>query len=191
MADDLSLVTPGSVTDLARALRELIKALGDIGKFVGRAADLYDRRKARRAARSLAKLAFPKSGMRGPLERIAAGAGLPEDIEEIARRLAQTAGEIEESIRLIDWYNNRPREQLGMAAALKVEDIIHGPVNKEMIKMSLSDLVTALDPERAKQIAVTGLFWIEEVNKQLIELHDLVLLPKRATRKSAKIRKVQ
>ena len=183
-----SIVAPGSITDFAKALREVINALRDVGQLIGDTADLYDRRKARTAAGNLATLGFSKRGMRGPLERIVAGSGSSQDIEELAQRLTDTAGEVEDSIGALDRYRDRLREKLGMSYAMKFDDIIHGPVGKQMIRYSLQDIVSMGGQEtpnavaiRARAQEVTG--WIEHLNVQLIELHDLLLPPTSASKK--------
>lgn len=128
MNDDLSIVAPGSVTDFAKAIRETIRALGDVRKIVIGAADLYDHRKARKAASSLSKLAFSKAEMRGPLERIAVGAGSPRDFRDIAAGLAATGDEVEGSIAFLGKYKDRLRELHGFAAAMKLQEIIKSSV---------------------------------------------------------------
>jgi hypothetical protein len=143
MAEDFGIVTPGSITDFAKALREMIRALGDVRTCFDSATALYDRRKARAAAKGLATLAFEKSGMRAPLERIAAGAGTPEDIESIYEQLFQTTEEVEQSIHSIVRYKDRLRETVGLEAAFKIGEIITGqPYSKRKIRLSIQQLIS-------------------------------------------------
>src|SRR4051794_27956374 len=102
---------PGSFQDMAKAVREMIAALRDVGLLVSDTADLFDRRKARGAARNLDKLSFAPDGMRRPLARIAAGNGTHAVVEEIANLLAETATVVENSIRDIGDHRGRIREK--------------------------------------------------------------------------------
>ncbi len=195
MTDELSIVTPGSVTDVAKAIREMMKALADLRKIAIGAADLYDQRKARRAAGNLAKLAFSKAGMRGPLERIAAGAGSPRDFEDIAARLAATADEIKDSFTALTKYKDRLRELYGLPAAMEIDAILYGPAfGKEMIRYSLQQLVTSQNRSASADViqreAQSILSHVEELNNHLIELHNM-LVPPRKQNSKAKVRKNQ
>ena len=115
--------------DFAKALREVIATLRDFANFVDDATSLYDRHKARAAAKGLAILAFG-TGMRTPLERIANGIWRREDFDEIAQRLNDTAGEVEGGITSILNYRDRSREKFGLDVCLKLDAIINSESGK-------------------------------------------------------------
>lgn len=183
MTDDFSLAMPGSVTDFTRAIRELLGSLRDISRFASDASNFYDRKKARRAAKGLATLAFAKSGMYAPLERIAAGNGSPQDLEDIARRLVQTTREVEEGIRQIFDYIDRARERFGLEIGLRLDEAISGGryiVGKTVIRNHLKLLVhLGQQPEpdlsQIQYEAKYILQCIDSLEKKLTSLRDLLL----------------
>jgi hypothetical protein len=133
------------------------------------------------AAGNLDRLAFAPNGMRTPLARIAAGKGSRADVEEIAKLLAETAGKVEESVLHLGAYHARVRERFGMAASSKLDEVIHGPAGKMMIRGSLTELVEEArkdnaDAQHVQAMANQAVSLIEYLNKDLIELHDLILL---------------
>ena len=70
-----------------------------------------------------------------------------------------------------------------MAAALKLEEILYGPVGKERLRMLLLDMVSkeqneATPPEQIQAVAAQALETINGLNRQLVELHDMILPPK-------------
>jgi hypothetical protein len=180
--ENQAVVLPGSLTDFAKAIREIISAVRDVGAFFNDGVGLYDKHQARGAARHLNTLSFTPGGSRRHLERIAAGVGTAEDIEAIGRQMAETAGEVEASVRALAVYRETLREKHGMAAANKLDEIIYGPVGKEMLRMSLLDLVDMgrnknTPPEHIQRTAARALDVIEHLNRQLIEIHDRILPP--------------
>jgi hypothetical protein len=67
-----TVLIPGSLTDFVKALRELIAGVRDVGNLFKDGADLYNKRRARRAAKNLNTLSFTPEGSRRHLERITA-----------------------------------------------------------------------------------------------------------------------
>ncbi|MER9712735.1 hypothetical protein NKJ13_21065 [Mesorhizobium sp. M0174] len=175
---------PGSVTDFAKGLRELIACLrdvaalvGDGGKFV--AGGLRARR-SRSAARNLDALMFSPSGSRQFLERIAEGSGTNEDVGGIEQMLAATADEVERSMRDLSGYRDALRETCGIHAAQKLDQIIYGKFGKDGLRRSLGRLVAigrnqSPVPAEAVHIASEALHVVADLNAQITELHDLVL----------------
>ena len=119
---------PGSVTDFAKGLRELIACLRDLAAFLGDGGKLiageWRAHKSHAAARNLDVLAFSPSGSRQFLERIAADSGTAEDVAGIEKKLEATAGEVEQSMRELSAYRDMLRETCGMAAGEKLDEIL-------------------------------------------------------------------
>jgi hypothetical protein len=183
MSDDLSM--PWSAPDVAKAIRETLAAARGGAKLFQYTADLYNYRKARKAAERLGSLAFVPNGMKGPLARIACGEGSAEDIKALSQMFAGTAGEVEKSTERLRDYRRRFREDRGLAATLTAYDeVLWGKVGKEGIRDLISDLIHAagaspVDTKRVQEIAVRAVALIETFNQQLSNLHDLVLPPKK------------
>ena len=138
------VVLPGTLTDLVKVLRELMGALGDIGNFVSAGFGLYDKHHARAAARHLNALSFTRDGLREPLERLASGSGSVDDIMAIELKIAATVQEVDNSLHELSLYREPLREKYGLAAAMKLDEIIHGPFCKEMLRKSLLALVASV-----------------------------------------------
>jgi hypothetical protein len=187
-SDDFGLVVPGSATDFAKALREFTKSLGDIGKFIGSAGTIYQRHKARVAAKGFATLAFEKGVMRRIVERIAKGTGGSGDFDALAQGLQNTAIEVEDAIESIFRYKDRIREQFGLEVGMKLDEMMNGEseilIGKRIIRHHLETMVAAsrrpdFDPRSLQSDAQWVLSSIDKLNKELIQLHDLVLASKR------------
>lgn len=65
-----SMTVPGSLTDLMKALRELIGLMKDTGELISGGVRVYDRRRSKKAAERLYGLAFTPQGMRGGIRYI-------------------------------------------------------------------------------------------------------------------------
>jgi hypothetical protein len=141
--------------------------------------DLYRASKRRQAARNLETLRFSKAGTRPHLERIVSGLYEPSDLEAVGTIMADTAGEVESSIVGLGRFHDQIRETFGMEAVELLEKIMHGPSGKQMIRYSLLELVNAerlnLSEGTIRQRAGDALRAIEELNRNLRELHDKVL----------------
>jgi hypothetical protein len=96
MADDFT--TPYSATDLAKALRVMIGIARELGRPLNAAMRAVDRQRARKPAAHLDTLAFRPGEMRQPIERIAAGAGSPVDLDIVSAMLQASRGKVERSI---------------------------------------------------------------------------------------------
>jgi hypothetical protein len=175
---------PGSLTDLAKGLRELIAFLRDLAEFVGDGnkvvAGKWRARRSRVAARNLDVLSFSHSGSRQFLERIAEGSGTVEDLAGIEKMLEATASGVEQSMQELYVYRDMLRETCGMAAAEKLDEIIHGKFGKGGLRRSLARIVEiGRDqkplPREVVQIASDALQNITNLNEQIGHLHDLVL----------------
>lgn len=132
------------------------------------------------AARNLETLRFTKAGTRPHLERIIAGEYTSADLEAIGRQMAESAAEVETAISRLDKYRDVVRETFGMEAGERLEKMLHGPSGKRMIRYTLTNLVdyarrTDADPEITRNKATEALTFIEELNGEFRELHDLIL----------------
>lgn len=174
------VILPGTATDFLKAIRELfglVKEMVNGGKWV---VDIYRNDKKKEAASNLNRLRFTKSGSKPYLERIIAGNSSPEDIEAIGRLMADSAAEVETSIAGLEKYSDVVRETYGMAVVERLERMIGGPTGKRMIRYSLMNLVKAAgqpnaDSKMIQDSAKETLRWIEQLNVEFCELHDLIL----------------
>lgn len=179
-ASNSSMTIPGSLTDIAKAIRELLGLVQDAGQLIGSGVQVYDRRRSRKAAEKLYGLAFTPEGMRGSLQRIAAGDGTDEDFLRIERLLSDTSSQVERDIRKLLAFEDRLREALGWKAAELLHKIISGPFGKEMTRMRLAQIVamgrSAPPPlEDMRRLAKQVDSDIEKLNRDLRRLHDLIL----------------
>lgn len=179
---EATIVVPGSLTDFAKALREVIAAIRDVGLLVSDGTKLFDGRRSRKAAQDLSRLEFTPAGSRPHLERIAAGKATQTDFNAIAEKMATTAGDVERSVLALEKYRDRLRETCGMKAANKLDAIVYGPSGKMIIRETLRDIVKMGSlpepPTRDIQASASrALKLIESLNKNLVELHDLVVKP--------------
>ncbi|WP_321502054.1 hypothetical protein [Breoghania sp.] len=178
------LAIPGSVTDFAKGLRELVACLRELAALVQDghkvvSGELRSHR-SRSAARNLDALAFSPKGARQFLDRIAEGNGTSADIEGIDAGLSVTADSVERSMRELSVYRQALRETCGMVAAEKLDEIIYGKFGKEGLRRSLALIVSLgrgqkILPQEVVMRAVEAKETIVKLNAQIAELHDLVL----------------
>jgi hypothetical protein len=197
----VNVTLPFSVTDFAKGTREIIAALGDLGKLASKAGNMFDRHKARGAAQDLASLSFERGGMREPLARIAAGDWSDRDLDSLERQLVATAEQVEGSIHGLSEYKDRLREKFGLGAPAKLDEIIKRSLDsysKPWLRDELETLVRNAriipDPEQVKanreyrewpekhrawlQTTAKNLAQkIDQLNERLIEMHDMILPP--------------
>jgi len=112
--------------DAAKALREVLKIFDDLVKRGGKAVDAYRWYQRKKAARALDVLRFKEGGVANVLRRIAAGQFKQSDIDEVNALLDRTRPEVDESIDQLRRLTYLLREQLGMDAAMALEQIIDG-----------------------------------------------------------------
>ena len=176
-----SMTFPLSLTDFVKALRELVGLVKDTGQLIGDGAQLYDRRRCKKAAERLYVLSFTPQGMRSPLKRIAAGQGTGEDFGLIERLLLESASRVEENLGKLLAFKDRLREQVSWEAANVLDEIISGPVGKQVTRQRLARIVglSKADPpplDEIRSIAQQVDTDIEQLNEKLKWLHDLVLV---------------
>lgn len=179
-AGTTQVILPYSLTDIAKSIREIVAALREIGTFFGDSAEMIDRRRARTAARKMSDLSFGPGGSLGPLERISAGQGQKSDYEELRSTFDQSAEIVDEAIALLGRYRDRVREKFGMAVAQKLDQIIYGDCGKRKIRALIMQLLGSAETEGADSAylqseARRAVEMIETVNRQLIDLHDMIL----------------
>jgi hypothetical protein len=176
-----SITTPGSLTDLAKALRETTGAAKDFGEIFGSVWRLYDRHRSKKAAKRLYDLHFAPQGMRAPVQRIAAGQGTKNDFLLIERLLTETASRVEKDIKKLAAFRDRLREQVGWNAVQALDMIIHGQFgSKPEARERLAHIVllSKADPPPLDEIRSAAQQVernIDQLNKKLRRLHDLIL----------------
>lgn len=170
---------PGSATDVVKAIKEvfgLVEDLVDAGAWI---VDLYKGSQKKKAARNLETLRFSKGGSKPYLERIIAGTYSSRDLEAIGKMMAESAGEVENSVLRLDEFRPQIRETYGMGAVELLERIIWGPSGKRMIRYALLQLANAEKEKLSQQViqdrAKYALDNIDRLNKNLRELHDMIL----------------
>lgn len=178
------VVLPGTVTDLIKAVREILGLAKDLREAAGWGIEALDKGRRRRAAKSVDGLTFGPDMTRRPLERIAAGQGTPEDYESIAVRLSESAGSVEDSVERLEKYRDRLREEYGLAAANKLTQTIRGEGGKMSLRFALHLLVHDSKDERSTPESLQDqarwiLRNIDLLNANLVELHDLIARPPR------------
>jgi hypothetical protein len=177
---DIVVAMPASATDLIKAIRELFGLVEDVAKGGKWVIDIYNGRQKRNAARNLERLSFTKAGTRPHLERIIAGEHTPADLEAIGRQVAETAAGVEAAISGLDRYREVVRETFGMEAGEKFRNLLYGPAGKSMIRHSLNHLVDYArrpdaDPKVIRNRAKEALTFINQLNREFCEFHDLIL----------------
>lgn len=179
-----TIAIPGTVTDFAKALRELIAALRELAALVRdgtkAATNAYENHQSRRAAGNLDGLSFAPHGSRRYLEAIAAGLGTPEDVAAIAASQDATAFDVEMSMQELSGYRDALREARGKPAADKLDAIIYGEFGKDRLRRLLRELVDSCDgleqlPASAPRDAAAILKAIQSLNIEIVSLHDEIL----------------
>lgn len=180
LASKTDVTVPGSLTDVVKALNELMGIAERTAGWIRSGADLYSAHKSKRAAQNLSELAFGPQGTRKHLEKIAAGKGTKDDLTAVAAQLEATAEPVERSIEALNKYRDQLREHSGMAASQKLEEILYGQVGKRALRDLLRRLSnTAREPEppaaEIAALAKDGLGMIDKLNKDLAALHDSLI----------------
>lgn len=186
---------PWSFHDAAKALREILKIFDDLVKRGGKAVDAYRWYQRKKAARALDVLRFKEGGFIDVLRRIAAGQFKQSDLDQINAILKRTGPEVKESIYQLERLTDLLREQLGMGAAMALEDIISSGRSKDAVRMGLMELADirlttsskhAEIASKHSEIAHNILMSVLELNDRIISLHELLLTE---TKKRAAIAK--
>lgn len=182
-----TIVTPFTLANFARALRELIGLFREAAGIGRDGADLLRRRRAGAAASDLDSIAFPPRGFCRSLQRIATGQGTDADVDELERRLKATAEEVADRVQGLRRYKPVVREQCGAAAGRKLIDLMDGPDGKFVIRYEIEGLISTWRGGRStkadnEQQAAKVLAMISSFNDKLIELHDVIFPPRGAPR---------
>lgn len=173
------------VAEIVKDVMDLLVLVKNLRELVDWGIDTLDKGRRRRAAKSIDGLTFAPDLSRRPLERIAAGQGQAEDYEMIAVRLGESAGTVEGSVDRLEKYRDRLREEYGLVAANKLTEVIRGEGGKMSLRLALELLVHDSNDERSTPEALQHqaqwiLRNIDLLNKNLIELHDLIAKPARS-----------
>ncbi|RVI63892.1 hypothetical protein CN187_23765 [Sinorhizobium meliloti] len=173
------ITLPLSFTDAAKALREVIGLLSEVGRAVGAISNAVEGRKGKQAAESLDVLAFKSDGTRRHLEKIAAGEGRFEDFDAIREKMEETAADVEASIDRLNALRAFLRERHGMGLANRVSDLVYAGGGKASIRMDLRHLAFMQhDHYSSKEVALEArriLYNINALNESLVSLHDEIL----------------
>lgn len=183
-ATSCRIAIPGTVTDVVKALRELVALLREIGGLVRDGSKLanaiYEHHQSRRAAGNLDGLSFAPRGSRRYLEAIASGTGTLEDVAAIAASQDATAFDVEMSMQELSGYRDALRQARGKPAADRLAEITYGEFGKDRLRRLLGQLVQSCNgldqlPESAPGEAAAILKAIEALNVQIVGLHDEIL----------------
>lgn len=176
-----SIVTPGSLTDFAKALRELIAAFRDVAGVVNDGLGFRRRWKAGQAADDLDGISFPAGGFRRPLMKIASGTGSPSDVDDLEQLLHITAEKITVRIDALRKCRDDVRRTHGAAVGHSLSNIIDGPDGKFVIRYEIEGLISIIrngcDIHRQQDQAGHILEMIDNFNANLVELHDMIFPP--------------
>ncbi|MBR1010159.1 hypothetical protein JQ610_25150 [Bradyrhizobium diazoefficiens] len=179
MSDDLTL--PWSIEDGAKAFKQVFKIFDEIAKRTRGAADYFVMRRRRNAAEDIDYLRFGQGGSLPNVARIARGEGTSEDFAEIKRHMNETAEPVEQVIIKLTSAGNSKliREKIGIDALALLEKIIYGDQGvggKTAVRHALYDLSNlGGDPGAAQDTAKAILKLIEQLNLDIISLHNALL----------------
>lgn len=182
VATEATLLIPGTLTDFAKALRELIGAFRDIAGLVVDGTNMARRHEARGRAADLDHLAFPPDGFLRPLTRIASGTIVPSDLDELEQLANESERRIADRVHYLRRYRGIIRENCGAAVARCFDSLIDGPSGKFMIRCEIRavvDLARLGRPAAELQARAKGIIeMIDTFNDALIELHDAMFPPR-------------
>ncbi|QXT37459.1 hypothetical protein KV697_09410 [Sphingomonas sanguinis] len=175
---------PGSLTDVAHAVRTLFDLFGLGEKTYAAWVDFFDRRQARIAARGMARFRFGPGGAKAILAKLAEE---PVEAAELARLAAwhrETQDEIDQALRTLIRYEDQLRENHGIKLSDRFAELLHGPVSKGAIRLTISD-ICALPYASAEERAEVSrkarhlLMMIDDLNTGFAELHEEILPPRK------------
>jgi hypothetical protein len=92
--------------DAAKALRELLKVLDDLGRRAGGLYGFYTSRQQKKAGSDLAYLHFPEGGSLKHVQRIANGTFDASDLAAIRSQLNKTDDPVREAISRLNRYSS-------------------------------------------------------------------------------------
>lgn len=182
--NNTTVVVPLTLTDFAKALRELIAAFRDAVGIGKDGANVVRRHRASTAAANLDYLSFQPDGFSRHLQRIADGKGTNADAEALSAFSNQTADGVVQKIRALRGYRDNVRQQCGRDAADKLSNLIDGPNGKFAIRYEIEGLFhmwgDGKDPPLLADQASRILRMIETFNADLTAMHDTIFPPRGA-----------
>jgi hypothetical protein len=185
----IDAIIPGSITDFAKALREIIKAMRDTAQLCSDAAEFlpFQRRKDRKAAENLSKLAFDPTGVRHQLELIATGGCSPDVQWELITKLSKNVDLIDDAIHGLSSYRSQIREKYGLELVLEFDKLTGRDEGaKAQMRKRIREIAYAKDALQEHRNAEAALREIDNLNKKLCSIHDKILNIKKQN-KSKKI----
>jgi hypothetical protein len=182
---DVIIVTPLSITDIVKAIREILGLVQDATRMVTAAGGAIQKYKGQDIAGAIDDLAFKSDGSRKHLERIAEGKANIRDFEGIATLMNQTGGRVEAAIHYLQSNRKFIRQRHGMAIANQIDEIIYAGGGKTSIRLDLEMLARMennfYSPDDVATKARRILANINTLNEKLEKAHDILIeLEKRA-----------
>lgn len=170
----------GPIADFPRTVREIVAAFREIWQLAIDIANALERRRARKAAGHLDKLAFRPTGLRRPLLRIARGKGSFGDFDEVRTMLATMQSEVSDSLTRLAKYRDGLREKFGMEEAMKLDRIFlcahdqGGVIHLLLMELVLMARVPSCSCE-IQNLSYTNISIIHEQNAAICRMHDMIL----------------
>ena len=162
------------------ALGELLGGFLDVTELTKEGAAYFEKRRSEEWADAASILLFTPRGSRRPLGRIAAGKATEADFDDLQNALAFSQRKVEESIStLAQLDTDDVRKRYGLAAQVKLDEILHGELGKRQTRELLWEIAREREnSSRTQQKAQQALQNIASLNRSVVELHDLIVLSK-------------
>ncbi|MCR9056307.1 MAG: hypothetical protein NXI02_03150 [Rhodobacteraceae bacterium] len=179
-ASDVTM--PGSLTDVAKALRELIGLFHDVKETAIEGVEWFRARSAGKTAESLDFISFKADGFLDPLTRIESGSYTDLEFKKLKDYLAETQRGVEERIRVIHAKEKEIRRIVGAELGSSLLNSVYGKYGKFEIRKKIEDLVQlkekGANKKNLQKKAKDIIKMIDNLNKNLWKLHDLLFPPK-------------
>jgi hypothetical protein len=175
---DTDVSFPGSFEDAAKSIKHIFKILDEIVRRGRGAVEVYRTHRRRSLASNLDHLRFGEGGSLTYLARILQGKYDHRDIEALRRQMADTEDPMTMTVKRLKKYRNKKfiREQLGIDALILLEQILDAPGGKGDVREGIWHLIThGTQEEGAQEFAQALLDDIETLNRNIIDLHNLLL----------------
>lgn len=171
-----------SLISLSNELNGLIDLFQRLFSLAEKGSNRFARRRAGEAARTLHGLHFTPAGFRRPLENIVSGTSSAADVEALASFYTETSPAVVEGVQALGIYIDVVRKQCGAGASAKLEELLHGPDGKFVIRYEIEGLVAMIRGGRSaasdvQEQAEKILGMITEFNAKLVDLHDTIFPP--------------
>jgi hypothetical protein len=126
-------------------------------------------------ARDLALLAFWNDGMRGPLERIASGAGGRDELQQVSSLLEDSESDVMEIVsRLTDARDEHIATKFGMTVAQALDKVVYRKVGPGAIRDKIADFTRAHGDKSLQSDAINIINEINDFDTELAKLHETI-----------------